>query len=86
MPGKRVTFDEETWTALDLLARDRAMDFQKLADEAFRDLLQKYGRPTELRAALRRSAKESAEKSAKQSANADTRRSAPAKRKRARRA
>jgi len=81
MPGKRVSIDAETWTALDLLARDRATDFQRLADEAFRDLLQKYGRPTELRAALRRSAKESVEKSAK----ADTRPAAPAKHKRARR-
>ena len=56
MPGKRVAFDEETWAALDLLARDRMMDFQELADEAFRDLLKKHGRPTELRVALRRSA------------------------------
>lgn len=59
MPGKRVTFDEETWSALDLLARDRMMDFQELADEAFRDLLKKYGRPTELKVALRRSAEAS---------------------------
>ncbi|HUI95907.1 MAG TPA: hypothetical protein VLX44_09160 [Xanthobacteraceae bacterium] len=81
MPGKRVSFDEETWTALDLLARDRAMDFQALADEAFRDLLQKHDRPTGLTAALRRSAKESG----KPSANAATRRSASAKRQRARR-
>ena len=56
MPGKRVAFDEETWAALDLLARDRMMDFQELADEAFRDLLKKHGRPTELKVALRRSA------------------------------
>jgi hypothetical protein len=56
MPGKRVRFDEETWRALDLLARDRAMDFQELADEAFRDLLRKHGRPTDLRSALRQSA------------------------------
>jgi hypothetical protein len=35
MPGKRVQFDEETWRALDLLARERAMNFQELADEAF---------------------------------------------------
>ena len=56
MPGKRVAFDDETWAALDLLARDRMMDFQELADEAFRDLLKKHGRPTELRVALRRSA------------------------------
>ena len=41
MPGKRVQFDNETWNALDLLARDRMMDFQELADEAFRDLLRK---------------------------------------------
>jgi hypothetical protein len=56
MPGKRVQFDAETWQALDLLARDRMMDFQELADEAFRDLLRKLGRPTDLRSALRQSA------------------------------
>ena len=56
MPGKRVQFDDETWHALDLLARDRMQDFQELADEAFRDLLQKHGRPTDLRTALRQSA------------------------------
>jgi hypothetical protein len=56
MPGKRVQFDAETWAALDLLARDRMMDFQELADEAFRDLLRKHGRPTELISALRQSA------------------------------
>src|SRR4051812_44768569 len=44
MPGKRVQFDEETWLALDLLARDRMMDFQELADEAFADLLRKHER------------------------------------------
>jgi hypothetical protein len=49
MPGKRVQFDDETWRALDLLAHDRMMDFQELADEAFRDLLQKHGRPTDLK-------------------------------------
>ena len=46
----------ETWTALDLLARDQMKDFQELADEAFRDLLRKHGRPTSLKEALRRSA------------------------------
>jgi hypothetical protein len=58
MPGKRVQFDEETWQALDLLARDRMATFQELADEAFADLLHKHGRPTDLKTALRRSAKE----------------------------
>jgi hypothetical protein len=60
MPGKRVEFDEETWVALDLLARDRMMTFPELADEAFRDLLRKYDRPTGLKEALRKSAGNSA--------------------------
>lgn len=61
MPGKRVEFDEETWAALDLLARDRMMTFQELADEAFRDLLRKHNRPTGLKEALRKSAGASAQ-------------------------
>jgi hypothetical protein len=60
MPGKRVEFDEETWMALDLLARDRMMTFPELAAEAFRDLLRKYNRPTSLKEALRKSAGASA--------------------------
>ena len=55
MRGKRVQFDDETFNALDLLARDRMMDFEELADEAFSDLLKKYGRPTDLKSALRQS-------------------------------
>ncbi len=56
MPGKRVQFDAETWHALDLLGRDRMIDFRELADEAFSDLLKatisslcrtsQLGRPT----------------------------------------
>jgi hypothetical protein len=56
--GKRIQFDLETWHALDMLARDRMMSFQELADEAFRDLLRKHGRPVDLKDALRRSLKE----------------------------
>jgi len=56
MPGKRVQLDDETWRALDLLGRDQMKDFQELADEAFRDLLKKHGRPVDLREALRSSA------------------------------
>ena len=56
MPGKRVQFDEETWHALDLLARDQMKTFQELADEAFEDLLKKHNRPVNLKDALRRSA------------------------------
>ena len=56
MPGKRVEFDEETWAAVDLLARDRRMTFQELAEEAFRDLLRKHNRPIGLKEALQKSA------------------------------
>ena len=57
MPGKRVQLDGESWAALDLLARDRMMTFQELADEAFADVLKKHGRPVDLRVALRKSAR-----------------------------
>jgi hypothetical protein len=60
MPGKRVQFDEETWQALDLLARDQMKTFQELADEAFADLLKKNNRPANLKDALRKSAGHSA--------------------------
>jgi predicted DNA-binding ribbon-helix-helix protein len=61
MPGKRVQIDDESWAALDLLARDRMMTFQELADEALADVLKKHGRPVDLRSALRKSAGASAE-------------------------
>lgn len=56
-PGSRklIAFDAETLQALELLARDSMKDFQDLADEAFRDLLKKHGRPTSLKEALRQS-------------------------------
>jgi hypothetical protein len=52
----------ETWHALDLLAHDRMQDLQALADEAFRDLLAKHGRPADLKTALRWSAGVAVEK------------------------
>lgn len=57
MKGKIVKFEPEDYVALDQLARDRMMTFQELADEAFRDLLVKHGRPTDLKEALRKSAR-----------------------------
>jgi hypothetical protein len=60
MPGKRIQFDKESWAAVDLLARDRMMTFQELAEEAFRDLLRKHNRPVDLKEALRKSAGASA--------------------------
>jgi len=54
---KLVEFDRETWDAIDLLARDRMMTVQELAEEALRDLLRKHGRPVDLKDALRKSAR-----------------------------
>jgi hypothetical protein len=58
---KLIAFDAETWHALHLLARDTMKDIQELADEAFADVLKKYHRPTELKEALRQSAREQSE-------------------------
>ena len=60
MKGKRVQFDDETWLALDTLARDNRRNFQALADEAFADLLRKHGRPASLSDALRESVRRTA--------------------------
>jgi hypothetical protein len=65
MLGKRVQFDEETWNALELLARVRMQNFQELADGAFAYLLRKHGRPTDLKAALRQSIKDAKSNMAK---------------------
>jgi len=55
--GKRVMFDRATFMALDLYARDSMRSFEELADEAFADLLAKHNRPTDLKDALRQSAR-----------------------------
>jgi hypothetical protein len=55
---KLVEFDGETWHSLDVLRRDTFATFQELADEAFRDLLQKHHRPLTLHQALRQSARD----------------------------
>lgn len=55
MPGKRVQFDDETWQAIDAVARGRGKSFQELADEAFKDLLKKHDQPVGLKAALKES-------------------------------
>jgi hypothetical protein len=57
---KLIAFDEETWHALNVLARDSTSSLQELADEAFRDLLRKHNRPVDLKTALRESAREGA--------------------------
>ena len=55
MPGKRVQFDDETWQAIDAVARGKRRTFQQLADEAFKDLLKKHRQPVGLKAALKQS-------------------------------
>jgi macrodomain Ter protein organizer (MatP/YcbG family) len=56
---KLIEFDVALWQALELLARDKGKRLQELADEAFRDLLKKHGRPVTLKEALRASARAS---------------------------
>jgi len=58
MPGKRVQFNDEAWEAIMAVARQRGRTFQQLADEAFKDLLKKYGQPVGLMAALEESVSE----------------------------
>jgi hypothetical protein len=55
MPGKRVQFSDEMFEAILAVERQRGRSFQQLADEAFKDLLRKYGQPVGLIAALERS-------------------------------
>ena len=54
---KLIAFEPDTLRTLEVLARDRMQDFQELADEAFRDLLKKHGRPVMLKDALKQSAR-----------------------------
>ena len=55
MPGKRVQFDDDTWEAIEAVARDSGSTFQELVDEAFADLLKKHKQPVGLKAALKES-------------------------------
>jgi hypothetical protein len=54
---KLIAIEPDIMRALDMLGRDRMMDFQELADEAFRDLLKKHRRPVTLKEALKQSAR-----------------------------
>ena len=49
---KLIAFDQATFDALKLLGSDRMATLQELSEEAFADLLKKYGRPTDLKEAL----------------------------------
>lgn len=56
MPRKLIAFHAEDLRALNQLAEDRSSTVQELVDEAIRGFLDKSGRPTNLRDALRASA------------------------------
>jgi hypothetical protein len=52
MPGKRVQFDEETWHAVQAIARLTGKSFQEVASAAFADFLKKHNQPVGFKAAL----------------------------------
>jgi hypothetical protein len=58
--GKRIQFDRATWDAVALLAREQMKDLPEITEEAFRDLLKKYGRTADFREALKMSARRAA--------------------------
>jgi hypothetical protein len=62
---KLIAFDEETWQALEVLARDQMKSWEELTDEALRDLLKKHGRSEDLRTALKLSIKRTDDKGRK---------------------
>ncbi len=53
---KLIAFDDDTFSKLTELGRDRMATIQELADEAFTDVLKKHGVPRDLKDALRKSA------------------------------
>ena len=55
--GKRIPFDRATWNAVSVLAREQMKDIPEITEEAFRDLLKKYGRSADFREALKLSAR-----------------------------
>jgi len=56
--GKRIKIERATFDAISLMAREQMKDLDEITEEAFRDLLKKYGRTADFREALRMSAKQ----------------------------
>lgn len=65
--GKRLRIDRATWDAISLMAREQMKDLDEITEEAFRDLLKKYGRTADFREALRMSAKQAGKQTAAKS-------------------
>jgi hypothetical protein len=49
MPSKRVQFDDETWQAVEAVARQTGKSFRDLASTAFADLLKRHGQASRRR-------------------------------------
>ena len=54
---KQIGFDGAVYAAFEILANERGLSFDTLADEAFREYLKKHRRPLSLHDALRESVK-----------------------------
>jgi hypothetical protein len=50
--GNHVQFDDETWQAIQAVARRTCKSFQELASAAFADMLEKHDQPVGFKAAL----------------------------------
>jgi len=53
--GKQLQFDDETFAAIEAVAHAQGKSIQDLADEAFKDLLNKHRQPVGFKAALKES-------------------------------
>lgn len=62
--GKRIQIERATFDAISLMAREQMKDLPEITEEAFRDLLKKYGRTADFREALKMSAKQAGNKPA----------------------
>ncbi|MFA6266368.1 MAG: hypothetical protein WC670_11745 [Pseudolabrys sp.] len=60
--GKRIRIERATWDAISLMAREQMKDLSEITEEAFRDLLKKYGRTADFREALKMSARQARKK------------------------
>ncbi|RDV05790.1 hypothetical protein DXH78_08525 [Undibacter mobilis] len=56
--------ERATWDAISLTAREQMKDLDDITEEAFRDLLKKYGRTADFREALKMSARQATGKPA----------------------
>ncbi|HWK96482.1 MAG TPA: hypothetical protein VNR39_13770 [Pseudolabrys sp.] len=60
--GKRIRIERATFDAISLMMREQMKDLDEITEEAFRDLLKKYGRTADFREALKMSARQAGRK------------------------